>query len=64
MAVPEPRSPANPRSHRPRVLDDYRTFKTERGPIGGGLPIWPFNRTRIVELQVRRAPRPAEAQER
>lgn len=56
MPAQEPRSPDNPRSHRPRVLDSFRTVRLTQRPIGGGLPFWPFNRTRIVERPIAQVP--------
>ena len=37
---------------RPRELDEHLTFMVEERPIAGGLPFWPFNRTRLVEMRV------------
>ena len=37
---------------RPRELDEHLTFMLEERPIAGGLPFWPFNRTRLVEMHV------------
>lgn len=51
---PEPQSQRSFRSHQPPELDHprFRTVKLVERPIAGGLPFWPFNRTRVIEVPV------------
>ena len=52
MAEQKPWHERSFRSLRPPELDKYRTVKLVERPIGGGLPFWPFNRTRVIEVPI------------